>query len=110
MLKLNRGNTWNFTFKKRANSTAPYDNLNGLTILFTIKKKKDTNNTDTGAVYTATQVISTSVTSYTFTLPPASTKLEKGMYVYGFRWKVGGVEKTADSDFECVLTTTNRSS
>jgi len=110
MLKFNRWTTWNFTFKKRASSTADFDSLNGYQIFFTIKKQKDNDETDALAVYSDVATISTAVTYKTFTVIPADTDLPPGIYSYWFRYIVGGVEKTADSQFEVVQTTTNRRS
>lgn len=108
MLKLNRWNTWNFTFKKRASATAPFDSLNGVHIFFTIKREKDLVADDAGAIYEADYLVSTAVTSYTFTVAPADTDIAPGIYTYGFRWIQSGVEKTADCNFEVLPTTTNR--
>lgn len=108
MLKLNRWNTWNFTFKKRASATASFDSLNGVEIFFTIKREKDLDNTDATALYSADTLVSSEVTLYTFTVSPNDTDLAPGVYSYWFRWIQSGVEKTADCCFEVLPTTTNR--
>jgi len=108
MLKYARWTTWNFTFKKRASATAPFDDLNGYTIYFTIKPKLDTEATDKAALYKTSATISTTITYHTFTVPVASSDIPPGIYTYGFRYVSGGVEKTADREFEVVATTTNR--
>lgn len=108
MLKLNRWNTWNFTFKKRASATASFDSLNGVQIFFTIKREKDLDDDDSTAAYSASHTVSTAVTSHTFTVAPADTDLSPGVYTYWFRWIQSGVEKTADWNFEVLATTTNR--
>lgn len=77
-------------------------------IFFTIKREKDLDNADASALYSSDYLVSTEVTSYTFSVTPESTDLNPGTYVYGFRWIQAGIEKTADCCFEVLPTTTNR--
>lgn len=108
-ISLKRWNTWTFRFiLKDENGTAI--DLNGYKIFLTIKDVFDAVALDTGADYSTSVTVASSVLYHDFTVPHTSTAILPWLYHYWYRWIVPVTLKqyTSDSTFTVEETTTNR--